>query len=244
MGLLLLAAGCRLGFDPREEPGDTSAPYPMAVLTDQPLAYFRFDESGGQARSVVGTYAGTYEGDFVFGEPGASDPLDTSVRFDGSSTRIELGDVFRFAGSAAYSFEVWIRPRDVASTRFVLFRRALATADGYQFYIGDTYTIFSREAVSEFGYVGMGAPSLDTWTHLVVTYSGALAILYMNGVEVQRNGGDVSDPIGDEAGSFSIGDSAPGQFYKFDGLIDELAVYDHELPPARVLAHFQAARPQ
>src|SRR3546814_3501680 len=45
----------------------------------------------------------------------------------------------------------------------------------------------------------------------------------------------------DEPGATNLADTAflvgPG----FEGLVDEVAVYDYELPPNRVAAHYQAA---
>src|SRR5207302_5488150 len=114
--VVVLAASCcacgRLGFDSIESidpTGDAgAASYATAVNADHPIAYFQFDETGGTV-AHGGAFDGQYEGTFGFGVTGAM-PGSRAVRFDGQTTRIPLGDVFRFPGTASYSFELWLRP--------------------------------------------------------------------------------------------------------------------------------------
>lgn len=245
----MLASACgRVGFDPvcADEPAcsATESAYARAVLADAPLAYFRFDEPTGPiARSQVGTATGSYEGAFTFGVASPVDADDTSVRFDGATTRIPLGDVFRFGGNAPYTIEVWIRPRTVESTRFIVDRRTTATPpQGYTMYVGATYFLFARQSdAGEVGYVGTPTPMLDRWTYSAVTYDGAIHTMYIDGVKTQDNLGIASEAIGEGAGHFTIGDSWPGQFFKFDGEIDELAIYDRPLTAEQIAVHEAAA---
>jgi hypothetical protein len=246
-GIALFAAACgRIGFDTGDEeipdPG-VAAAYGSILHEDGPIAYFRFSEpSGPDAISEVGTARGTYQGDFTFGTQGAVG--DDSVTYDGLTTSIDFGDQFRFAGNAPYTFEVWIRPRAIDNhTLFILDRYGMG--DGYNLYIGDDYTLFSRQmADTEFGYVDTSkAPALDRWTFLAVTYDGTNARLFENGVLASSNtGGDAARPIADVAGTLVVGDHVPSQFFKFDGRIDELAIYAYELDPGRIQAHYDTAR--
>lgn len=255
--VLLVASACgRIGFTDACERdgsctsddgalGDASASaYARAVVADRPVAYFRFNEtSGAVAASSVGAVTGTYQGSFTYGAPGATGDGDTCVTFDGSTTRIDLGDVFRFAGNAPFSIELWFNPVETGSTRFLVDRRTSGGAEGYTMYVGETYNLFARRTnAAEFGYVGAsGGPPLGTWTHNVVTYDGAAAAFYVDGIEVARNLGDALNPIGGGPGSFVVGDLTSGQFFKFNGRLDELAIYDAPLPAARVAAHYQAS---
>lgn len=245
---LLLASACgRVAFDTSGEgvrDPDRAAAYASAVLEDDPLAYFRFAEpSGPDALSEVGSVRGNYHGDFTYGAIGAVG--DDTVLYDGASTFIDFGDQFRFAGSAPYSFELWALPQHVEDHTLFLVERRSPAGDGYAFYVGKDYTVFSREAATtEFGYVGTEQPPPEArWTYLVVTYDGMNARLFQDAVQVSNNtGGDAAGPIPDAAGSFVLGDHLPPQFYKLDGRLDELAVYDYALDPGRIQAHFVAAR--
>jgi len=248
----VMGSACRLGFSERctadpsceDAPdGATGAPYAAAVLADAPLAYFRFDEPGGTvAASVVGGVTGTYEGAFRFGAPGAVGDGNSAVTFDGTTTRIPVGDVFPFAGTAPYSLELWVRPSSITDTRFLIDRRSAAGTEGYTMYLGDTYLLHARTSAGvEFGYVNIGTPVIGAWSHVVATFDGTETVIYLDGVEVGRNVGTAASPIGGGAGAFVIGDNDPGQFNKLAGDLDELAVYGSALSAAQVAAHVQAA---
>jgi len=237
--LLALAAGCgRIGFDGAEPIGDGAA-YADAVLASAPLAYFRLDETSGPARSLVGTFAGTYEGDFERGAPGAVDGNGCPV-FDGVTSRIDLGDILPFTGNVAMTLEVWIRPTSRDGTRFVIDR---GPDEGYAIYIGDSYALYERTSGGgEFAYVDAGEPRLNAWSYLVATYDGAVPRLYVDGELVAENLGS-SGPIGQQATNLVLGDSSTSQFRRFEGCIDEVAFYGRALPTSEVVAHYAIARP-
>jgi hypothetical protein len=248
-GLLLLFAACgRIGFDTNDEgvrDEAVAAAYGETVLGDGPIAYFRFNEaSGPDAVSEVGGFTGTYVGDFEYGAIGAAG--DSTVVFDGLSTWVELGDVFRFAGATPYTIEAWVFPYSIEDhTLFIVDRDTPSGDTGYHLYVGETYTILSREdADFEFSFASRDTPPpLNRWSHVVGIFDGTVSYLYINGVEVGNAMGPGSGmPLGDSAGSFSIGDSASPQFFKWNGRIDEVAIYGSALPLERIRAHYRLAR--
>ncbi|MFD2353813.1 LamG domain-containing protein [Nonomuraea ferruginea] len=74
---------------------------------------------------------------------------------------------------------------------------------------------------------------MNTWSHLAVTYNGSRARLYLNGNQI----GDepVSGTIQDDGGDFHIGgNTIYGEF--FDGVIDEVRVYNRAQTAAEITA--------
>ncbi|MDB4957245.1 MAG: Autotransporter adhesin [Myxococcales bacterium] len=240
------ASACgRIGFEPPTTDGGGApviSPYARAVLADHPVAYLRFDEpSGPTVASLVGNVTGTCD-TITFGSASAVGD-GSSVGFDGQASRISLGDVFPFVGTSHYSFEIWINPAELGSTRFVIDRRtSTAAAEGYSMYLGDTYFLFARRSNNtEFGYVSVGGPPIHAWMHVVTTYDGAIPSLYIDNVLVADNQGSGAAPIGSGLGELVIGDKSSGQFFKFSGLLDELAIYDEALTPSQIATHFHAS---
>jgi prepilin-type N-terminal cleavage/methylation domain-containing protein len=77
-----------------------------------------------------------------------------------------------------------------------------------------------------------------TWTHVVATYDGSRARIYVNGV--LKGDTPFAHPARTSAGNFKIG---WGCCCWFRGLIDEVAVFDRALTPEEVRARFEGGRP-
>jgi hypothetical protein len=222
---------------------DASDAYSAAVLSDSPLAYMRLDDMAGTtARNSVPGAAATYVGTVKLGAAGAIAGNGAVELTDGW---IDFGDNFAFAGDAPYTIELWMRPTVVNDTRFIFDRgpsTGSAPGEGYTAYYGTGYTLAARARVAggEFGYVSTSAsPRTDTWTHFVVSYDGSANRLFVDGVQIAVNGGGA---IGTSSpGRFAVGNLARGQFNKFVGFIDEVAIYGRALSAARIAAHFAAA---
>lgn len=243
----VVLAGCgRFGFDsdavdarPSVDDAGNSL-YRKAVTDDSPVAYWRLGEASGiQAHDEIGNEHGTWSGTFQR-VPGATNDGDLAVKLDGASARCEVGDVFAFAGTAQHTIELWAM-RDVANdhAEWMIDRSTIAMPqDGWQVYTGDDFTLYSRvTADSEHGFAGSTELSPGVWRYIVATYDGADSAMYIDGELV---GGMRADPIVGGVGSLVFGDRVEEQFFKFDGTLDEIAVYDHVLSPARIRAHYEA----
>jgi len=250
-GLVAVGVGCgRLSFDPL---GDANAhwdgnsdgrqmdPYAQTVIADGPVAYWRFEESNALiAVDEMGNYPGTFSGAVARG-PGIG--RGRGAEFDGSTTRLSIGDVFAFSGTAPYTLEVWARPSVIDShVRFLIDRSSSRTpVDGYQLYYGSTFTLAARSVQGkEGGYASGPEIVANRWTHVVATYDGNQDTLYLDGVLINSTVGPVLPAA--TAGTFSVGDAGSDQFYKYLGVLDEVAIYPLALPAARVAAHSAAGR--
>lgn len=251
---LAITVGCgRWSFDPHvaDANGDatedgrridaTATPYSQAVFADGPIAYWRFEETSGiTAVDEMGTYPGAFAGALtraagIAGSRGAV--------FDGSTTRLVVGDVFPFPVDAPYSLELWVMPSEVDdSVRFLIDRSSAAMpTNGYQLYYAASFTLTSRSiAGTEYGYSTAPGIIADRWTHIVATYDGANTALYIDGSLI--NSSPAPELPAATTGTFAIGDSGTGQLRKYLGVVDEVAVYATALSAARVAAHAAAGR--
>jgi hypothetical protein len=231
----------------RGDSGSASSPYAQAVLADKPLAYWRLDElTGPTATDLSGHgYDGTYTGLISYGQPGAiANERDAAVSFNGGY--MTAAGVPLFSGTAQFTLEVWIkRLQDDA------YHGILAQNDRIGGNVSEGYLLvfqpanvgapldLSRFHASNGDYANtFGLAWSNTWTHVVATYDSQTITLYVNGVSAGSTTsttmiGVVTDPFTVGIDSGGVENPSP-----FDGMIDEVAIYDHPLSLAQVQAHY------
>lgn len=233
------------GGDASVEGGrDASSAYRDRVLADGPKGYFRLGEASGTTAADLAPAGapGIYEGTLTLGVPGAivGDP-DTAVRFlnpTSVTSVVTLGDRFEFAGTLPFSVEAWVNAKASDGLYHHIFTREQRTTpkQGYAVLIDTIGTVVLERFIGSSGLFSVDGPlTPNGFTHVVAVYDGSALRLFLNGAQV---GGDVADTR--SAPSFAIpayiGGASPAEDL-FDGVIDEVAVYDKALTAAQVKAH-------
>lgn len=235
-------AGCgRIGFDPASDAssGDGARlTYRAAVLEDAPLGYWRLDDPAATARDELGRFDGVYLGACAHGVPGAlTGDLDTAVRLDGASCAIELPDGLAFPDRAPFTVELWVL-LDAIDTyqHFVMKERRDTTnpIDGYALLESPSGVYFERAVNQNLVTTQNVEVPAAKFVYVAGTFDGGALRLQLDDVTTPL----VADPGFMRAYSAPamIGVSNAGIGY-VGGVIDELAIYDHALPQARVDLH-------
>ena len=143
-----------------------------------------------------------------------------------------------------FSLEAWILPSTLNTEyRGVLSNQSDDDAgrDGYLIYIQADAGL-GPERWSN----GMSNPIASpasvrqaTWAHVVGSYDGALLTLYVNGAVVAGPAASNLSIPAHPGCSFAIGAMFCGTVGFFAGTMDEVAICDHALTPARVLVHYR-----
>ncbi len=225
--------------------------YAAAVLEDRPVAYWRLGErSGAVAKDELGRTPGTYSAGITLGQAGAVGDGDTAVAV--GAGRLEIGDVFPFSETSSFSVELWVKPSlNDENVRFIFERGTLGTGENESGYTlrfagaGSPFMEFLRFcATNDAGENGatylVGGFASDHFRHVVTTYDGSRAALYLDGKLERAASTSVSCPS--RPGVLVFGDRARGQTFKFEGALDEVAIYDKALLPGRVQRHYDAAQ--
>ncbi len=171
--------------------------------------------------------------------------LGDAVSLDGSGDGIELGALN--LNPTEFTLSLWFYADDfgVHDARFI--SRAtgvfdddhwwmLSTLDGSKLRMrlktnGSTSTLISNA----------GVLSTGDWTHIAGVYDGSRMILYRNGQEVASlvktgsvdQSGTVQAAIGNQP-------TAAGETRPFDGLLDDIRIFDRALSPAEILTLSEA----
>ena len=201
------------------------------ILVPNPIAHWKLDDgSGPVAVDSIGGFDGTLAGDPTWG----TGTIDGALDFDGTGDRIDVGSVFT-GGSPQISVSAWVFKRDSGDDRVICKSSGPAT-NNHIFSLGvvDT-TIRVRLQTTDNGGTDdydAGTISLNQWTHLAFTYDGAALRIYRDGTET-----GVFAVSGDMIGSslpIAIGNINATQDRYWNGLLDDVRIYDHALTPVEI----------
>lgn len=216
---------------------------PVALLislgTEGLVAAFGFNELAGTTAfdsSVVarnGTIRQALHVPGVFGN---------ALSFDGINDWVTVTDITNspLDLTNGMTIEAWVNPADLNDSRTIMMKER-GTSLSYMLYANDdvaptapTANIFTGGAIREVRPVPDAPLPLINWTHIATTYDGANQRLYINGVLVGSRAQTGSIAVGN--GPLRIGGNNVfgGEF--FNGLIDEVRVYNRALSAAEIAA--------
>jgi hypothetical protein len=199
--------------------------------------YWRFgDATGTTAAAAFGLVTGTYGAGTTLGQPGLLvGDANKAVAFAGNA-KVAFGDAFDAPANAAFSLEAWVKPTTLDATSRRIFSKE-AGEDGYYLIATNTRVSFARMRTGAYDTLSGPVMAVGSTYHVVVTYDGANARLYINGVQVDVE--PSANSLLDNAALFTVGAKASGGG-NWAGTIDEPAVYNAALSAATVLAHYKS----
>ena len=160
-------------------------------------------------------------------------PNTLSASLDGTDDHIDCGNSSSL-NLSAFTYSCWIKTDDDGFNTMIQRR----TADnGTQFYVtGGDLTFFGGSVIT----LVSGGVTANTWHHVALTHTGSAVKGYLNGVP----GSSQSTTYGSIASAnFFIGKHISGNQFSFDGLIDEVGVWNEALTDAEIIKIFNDYTP-
>jgi len=214
----------------------SSSSYRSEVLADSPAAYWRLDEtSGTTAGSETSTDAGTYQGGYTLGQPGAlvNEP-STAALFNGTTGTVNLRSSAGLNPTTALTLEGWVKPTSLPATSATIIRKDAQyllriTGSG-----GVVFRVWKGGSAREVA-TGSTLVRAGQWSHVVGTWDGSTMTVYVNGTA--RGSASVAAPIDSSSNPLYLA-SVWASYDWVNGSLDEVAVYGTALPAARVQSHY------
>ena len=240
------------------EAGAVTTGYFFEVIGDNPVGYWRLGESSGTtAIDVVGSNDGTYAGGFVLGQVGAiATDDDTAVDFNGSTGGVTDATPSGIALTGDVTIECWIKPDALPSLNDewallkyggpseteadnILYSLAIRNNGGTHILRAAHEYSSGSNQIQDVNHT----TSTTAWSHIVMVRDATALTLtfYVNGAQVGTPQSYAFQATGGGNAELTIGTYASAQY--FDGLIDEVALYDRALSSVEVLAHYNASQP-
>ena len=221
-----------------------SDPYSAAVLADNPISYWRLnDTSGTTAVDQTGNDNGGVVGGVTLGQPGPV-PGDGAMTFDGSTGYVDLGTNSNLYPQQ-WTVEAWFKASSESQAccegagriyRNRHYGQWLdANASGYVQGDGCTNAANCQPVHSPgTGYLDGG------WHYTAVTHDSAGFELYVDGAQVATMAAPAGTFYSQSDGIALARDGSCGCSY-FAGSLAEVAVYGSSVSASRVAAHYAAA---
>src|SRR3989344_2227598 len=202
------------------------------------------DSSGNNNRGIL-----TNDPTWVDGKRGKA------INFDGSNDYVNAGSGSSLDNLPAITFSAWIYPR-AQGTRLFVTNRGNPESSGWRFAF-DSATAGSMRFTVDYSTTDLvtrnnspdanSVAPLNKWTHIAVTWNGSATAtnvkIYFNGVGANSysTANGVGDRVDDNAQNLIIGhNEALTSNGGFNGLIDEVRVYNRALSAAEIQALYKS----
>jgi hypothetical protein len=215
----------------------TSGPVTVTVENSFLVAAYSFDEGGGSnAADASGNgNAGALNGAAwtTVGKNGGA------LSFDGVNDSVTVADSGSLDLTEGMTLEAWVRPTELSGSWRTVLLKEQPGGLAYGLYAHTSSqgpSVHISTGGSEPRARSASAIAGDAWTHLAGTYDGATLRLYVNGAlaESQAAGGAIST----STGALWIGGNSVWSEW-FQGLIDDVRVYNRALTGAEIQADMQ-----
>ncbi len=209
------------------------------------VGYWPMDEGAGSTTvdksgsGNNGTWSGTPAGTSGYYSAGKVGTWGGS--FDGTSTRASLGAttpiLFPMA-NASRTLTVWIKTSQSSGGFGIInYGNGGTGYDNILYIVTPGYASFKQQGGANRIDGGTTIVNDNNWHFIVFTYDGSNQVLYVDGVLVNSRSGAILNTTSGSNNYF--GDSGYGYF---QGLIDDVRIYNRTLPPAEIQALYNAEK--
>jgi hypothetical protein len=162
----------------------------------------------------------------------AAGKYGNALSFNGTNARVNVSDSNSLDLTSGMTLEGWVKPNVVTSYRtLVVKERPGDLAYGLYANVAANRPEAQVAAGGQRVLAGTSAIPANTWTHLAATYDGSTLRIYVNGTQVSSLA--ATGTITTSTSPLRIGGNAIWSEW-FNGLIDEVRVYNRALSAAEI----------
>lgn len=197
------------------------------------VACWHFDENSG---TTTGDSSGNGNDGTINGADWTTGKCCSALRFDGSNDWVDCGDDASLVPTNI-TFEAWIKPFNPGgSWQSIIANSPSPSEYNYWFYLESNDLKLSAYSPTYPDLVVSNVvPTANVWYHVAFTaVKGGTMEIFVNGDQV---GGETAGSSLWTGGHTTISDLRPGRNIRFNGIIDEVRIYNRVLSPEEIEAH-------
>jgi len=196
----------------------------------------------GNGRDIAGGNNGALQNGTTF----APGEVGQAFSFDGTDDQIVVPNHANQNGGTQITIDAWINPTSIVHGQPIAQKRSSDNIGGYTF--ETTHSPFAPDNGLQWAIMIAGAYhvlqtpanvlTIGTFQHVAATYDGTTMRIYVDGVEKANM--PASGTIDPRTDPFVIGRNVPNPAVVWQGLIDELELYNRALSQPEIAAIFNA----
>ena len=211
-------------------PGSSTPPPPVTGL----VAAYGFEGSG---TTVADSSGNGHDGTIVGATRVPGGKFGSALDFDGTDDLVDLGNL-DIVGGSGLTISLWMKADTFGISDARLVSKATGVQEDDHYWMVSTFSSKSVRFRLKAGgstttlISGNDALSIGPWIHVAMIYDGAEMVIYADGVEV---GSATKTGVIDADASVpaAIGNQ-PQNGKSFDGILDEVRIYNRALTPAEI----------
>jgi len=218
-----------------------------------PIAHWKFDEGYGD--TAYDSSSQDNDGDLYGSCPGAATcptwsndgKFSKALSFDGGDyVNIGTPTELNYLGQSDFSVSTWAKRNSSGSSHMIIGKENAAAVDGWHLHYesGDTLHFIVKSSVSS--QAKSNETITDTnWHHVLGILENNTPKIFLDGKEVTYAlQTDVDTPVDDSANNLSVGQAGDFTGQRFDGLIDEVKIYNFALTADQVKTEYNQGKAQ
>jgi hypothetical protein len=219
--------------------GSGLSPAEVSMLYGR-VGYWKFDEASGNtaADSTNLVNDGSLQGSPIWRDGGGT--IEGALEFDGSGDYVEVANSSSLQMTDAVTIAAWVKSDrwDSGSYVNVIARKGEGNPNNYQLAVADGVVAFYLDDSDASGIRGNTPLNTGTWYHLAGTWDGSTVQIYVNGVLDNDPPDPRTGTIGTDSRALYIGGRSGTDL--FDGLIDDLRIYNRNLCVDEIMELYSA----
>lgn len=215
---------------------------PNSCMTQDLVGYWPMNEGTGTVAHDSSDNGN--QGVLTNGPQWATGKVGGALQFDGVNDYVNAGNGASLQLSGAHTLEAWINPKAIPSgSGGVIAKYRSSAYPGYLLAVmsnGKVIYTLKKDSTTSANVTSNSAVVPDTWYHIVAVYDGTSMRLYINGVQqTDVESWDIANSFRNTTDNAYIGYLNANT--RFNGIIDELRIYNRALSAAEINYHYNLA---